>query len=52
VKLTTHLHLVPTTRMTELYITSTVHLDEVVLNQLSTGTNLPFCLSSFIKAQM
>jgi hypothetical protein len=42
----THLHLVPWSRMAELYYTSTppIRLHGVMLNHLSTGTTLPFYL--------
>jgi hypothetical protein len=43
VKLTTHLHLVPRSRMVELYLYSLICLHGVVLNWLSKGTTLPFC---------
>jgi hypothetical protein len=42
VKLTTHLHLAPRSRMVELYLHSPIHLHDVVLNWLSTGTTLRF----------
>jgi hypothetical protein len=37
-KLTTHLHLVPRSRMVELYLNSYICLYDIVLNELSTGT--------------
>jgi hypothetical protein len=40
VKVTTHFHLVPRSKMVELYLHSPIHLHGVVLNQLSTGTTL------------
>jgi hypothetical protein len=47
VKLTTHLHLVPRSRMVELYMHSPIRLHGAVLNQWSTGTTLPFSYSTF-----
>jgi hypothetical protein len=40
VKLTTHLYLVPRSRMLELYLHSPICLHGIVLNWLSAGTNL------------
>jgi hypothetical protein len=40
VKLTTHLHLVPRSRMLELYFHSPIYLYGIALNLFSTGTNL------------
>jgi hypothetical protein len=51
VKLAAHLHLVPKSRMVELYNHSPIRLHGVVLNQLNTGTNLfflPFTFGLFI----
>jgi hypothetical protein len=42
VKLTTHFHLVPRSRMMELYLRSPIFLHGIVLNSLSTGTTSPF----------
>jgi hypothetical protein len=42
VKLTIRLHLVPSSRMAELYRHSPICLRGIVLNELSTGTTLPF----------
>jgi hypothetical protein len=41
VKLTTHLHLVPRSRMVELHLSSPTHLHGLVFNQLNTRTTLP-----------
>jgi hypothetical protein len=41
-KLTTHLHLVPRSRMVELYLHFLIRLHGVVLNWLSTVTTLPY----------
>jgi hypothetical protein len=40
-KLTTYLHLVPISRVVELYLHSTVRLHDVMLDELNTGTTLP-----------
>jgi hypothetical protein len=41
VKLTTHLHVVPRSRMMKLYLHSHICLHGIVLNELSTGTTPP-----------
>jgi hypothetical protein len=43
-KLTTQVHLVPRSRIVELYLHSLIRLHGVVLNKLSTRTTLPFVL--------
>jgi hypothetical protein len=42
VKVTTQFHLVSSSRMTELYLHSPIHLCDMVLNQLCTRTTSPF----------
>jgi hypothetical protein len=42
VNLTTHLHLVPKSRMVELYLSTVIRLQCVMLNYLSKGTTLPY----------
>jgi hypothetical protein len=41
-KLTTHLHLVPRSRKVKLNLHSPICLHGIVLNEISTGTTLPF----------
>jgi hypothetical protein len=41
VEITTYHHIVPRSRMVELYLHSPIRLHDVVLNQLSTGATLP-----------
>jgi hypothetical protein len=48
VKLTTHLRLVPRSRMVQLHLHCPIHLHDVVLNSLRTGTTLPFTHEYFI----
>jgi hypothetical protein len=43
-KLTTHLHLAPRSRMVELYLHSPIHLHGMMLHHLSMGIILPFHL--------
>jgi hypothetical protein len=43
-KLTTHLHLVPTLRTVELYLHSPIHLHGMKLYFLTTGKTLPFVI--------
>jgi hypothetical protein len=42
VKLTTHFHLAPRTRMAELHIHSSIRLHGIVLNYSRAGTLLPY----------
>jgi hypothetical protein len=44
VKLNTHLLLVPISRMVELYLHSPIYINGTVLNDLSTGTTLPYII--------
>jgi hypothetical protein len=45
VEVTTHLHLVPRSRMVELYLHCPLYLNGLALNYLSTGTTLPSYLN-------
>jgi hypothetical protein len=49
VKLTTHLHLVPRSRIVELYLESPKRFHSMVLNLLNTGITLPSLLSYKIR---
>jgi hypothetical protein len=49
VKLTTHLQLVPRSRMVELYLHSALCLHGTSLNQLNTATTLPFVIHTLSK---
>jgi hypothetical protein len=54
VTLTTHIHLVPRSRIVELYFLTLKRLHGVVLNKLSTGATLPLpfiALYTHIKTQ-
>jgi hypothetical protein len=52
VKLTIHLHLVPKSRMVEIYLLSPIHLHGLMLNYLSTGTNSLFASHLSLKLQI
>jgi hypothetical protein len=52
VKLTTHLHLVPISRMVELYLQSHISLHCAALNYLSKGTTLPLPLAAEVSVQL
>jgi hypothetical protein len=49
VKLTTHLHLVPKSRMVELYLHSPISLRGVVLNEFNTRKTSPFILPHLLQ---
>jgi hypothetical protein len=48
IKLTTHIHLVPSFRMIDLYLHSPTRLHGMMLNLLTMGITLPLCLYEYL----